>query len=100
MANAFEVKTMKGSRLTARIAGTESTANTTSVLSIRIRTANSGVANRFPDLLGEELLTVVFRGHRENLADDSQHRVLLGVDLRLLMAGDPKAVKIRNAPKM
>ena len=46
MAKALEAKTMNGSRLTARIAGTESTANTTSVASISTSTANSGVARR------------------------------------------------------
>ena len=46
MANAFELKTMNFSRLTARMAGTESIANTTSVASISTSTANSGVANR------------------------------------------------------
>ena len=47
MAKAFEANTMNGSRLTARMAGTESTANTTSVASMRTSTANSGVATRF-----------------------------------------------------
>ena len=37
---------MNGSRLTARTAGTESTANTTSVASMSTSTANSGVATR------------------------------------------------------
>ena len=46
MAKAFEANTMNGSRLTARIAGTESTANTTSVASMSTSTANSGVATR------------------------------------------------------
>ena len=47
MAKAFELKTMNFSRLTARIAGTESMANTTSVASMSTSTANSGVATRF-----------------------------------------------------
>ena len=38
--------TMNCSRLTARTAGTESTANTTSVVSMSTSTANSGVASR------------------------------------------------------
>src|SRR3546814_20387501 len=46
MAKALDANTMNGSRLTARMAGTESTANTTSVASIRISTVNSGVARR------------------------------------------------------
>jgi hypothetical protein len=46
MAKAFELNTMNFSRLTARIAGTESTANTTSVASTSTSTANSGVATR------------------------------------------------------
>ena len=48
MAKALAANTMNGSRLTARMAGTESTANTTSVASISTSTANSGVASRFP----------------------------------------------------
>ena len=48
MAKAFELKTMKASRLTARTAGIESTAKTTSVVSMRMSTAKSGVARRLP----------------------------------------------------
>ncbi len=44
MAKAFDVKTRNGSRVTARIAGIESTANTTSVNSTMTRATNSGVA--------------------------------------------------------
>ncbi len=40
----FEVKTMKGSLVTAKIAGIESTAKTRSVHSIRTSTTSSGVA--------------------------------------------------------
>ena len=43
MANRFDVKTMNGSVVMAKIAGIESTANTRSVTSIRISTRNSGV---------------------------------------------------------
>ena len=46
IANAFELNTMNGSWLTARTAGTESTAKITSVASTRTSTANSGVASR------------------------------------------------------
>jgi hypothetical protein len=48
MANAFEVKTRNGSSVTAKIAGIESTANTTSVLSMATRTASIGVATHLP----------------------------------------------------
>ena len=41
----FEVKTMKGSLVTAKMAGMESTAKTTSVTSTVISAMNSGVAN-------------------------------------------------------
>src|SRR6476469_6707146 len=44
MAKAFEANTMYCSRLTASTAGTESTAKTTSVVSMSTSTANSGVA--------------------------------------------------------
>jgi hypothetical protein len=46
MAKAFELNTMNCSRLTARMAGIESTANTTSLVSMTMRTASSGVARR------------------------------------------------------
>ena len=48
IANAFEVNTRNGSRVTARIAGIESTANTTSVNSTITRATNNGVANVRP----------------------------------------------------
>jgi hypothetical protein len=44
IAKMFEVKTMNGSVVMAKIAGIESTANTRSVHSIRTRTIRSGVA--------------------------------------------------------
>ena len=44
MAKILEVNTMNGSRVTAKIAGIESTANTRSVSSIATSTSNSGVA--------------------------------------------------------
>src|SRR5436305_1207767 len=43
MAKMLEVKTMNGSSVTAKMAGMESTANTTSVTSTVIRAMNSGV---------------------------------------------------------
>ena len=48
MAKAFELNTMNCSRLTARMAGIESTANTTSLVSTTMSTANSGVASSLP----------------------------------------------------
>ena len=45
---AAAANTTNGSRDTARMAGTESTANTTSVASMRTSTTNSGVAIRRP----------------------------------------------------
>ena len=44
MARAFEENTMNCWRLMARMAGTESTANSTSVASTRTSTTRSGVA--------------------------------------------------------
>ena len=61
MAKAFEANTMNCSRLTARTAGTESTAKITSVVSMSTSTANSGVASSLPRPAGEELLAVVAR---------------------------------------
>ena len=48
MAKALDENTMNCSRLTARMAGIESTANTTSDDSTTISTASSGVASRLP----------------------------------------------------
>ena len=48
IAKAFEANTRYGSFDTARIAGTESTAKITSVISITTSAANSGVAARVP----------------------------------------------------
>ena len=50
MANALDENTMNCSWLTASTAGTESTANTTSVASTRRSTAKSGVARRRPSI--------------------------------------------------
>ena len=47
-ANTFEVKTTNVSVVTARIAGIESTAKITSVVSIMIRASSSGVASTRP----------------------------------------------------
>jgi hypothetical protein len=44
----FDVNTMNGSRVTANTAGMESTAKSTSVLSITSSTMKSGVAERTP----------------------------------------------------
>jgi len=44
MAKMFDVNTMNGSRVTAKIAGIESTANTRSVISTATSTVSSGVA--------------------------------------------------------
>ncbi len=50
MAKAFDVNTRNGSRVTARMAGIESTAKTTSVSSTMTSATNSGVAYRRPSL--------------------------------------------------
>ena len=80
---------MNGSRLTASTAGTESTANTTSVASIRISTANSGVATRLALITGEQLLAVVLVGGRHQPAHEAHGDVVVVVDvLGLVVAGD------------
>ncbi|MNG30537.1 hypothetical protein D3C84_1161690 [compost metagenome] len=48
IAKMLEVNTMKGSVVTAKIAGMLSTANTRSLASIRTITRNIGVAQRTP----------------------------------------------------
>ena len=48
MAKMFEVKTMNGSVVTAKMAGMLSTANTRSLASISISTRNIGVAQSTP----------------------------------------------------
>ena len=50
MANRFEVSTINGSVVTAKIAGILSTAKITSLSSTRISTSSSGVANSTPFL--------------------------------------------------
>jgi len=47
-ANTLDVYTTKGSVVTARIAGIESTAKMTSVVSTTTRASSSGVASRRP----------------------------------------------------
>ena len=48
IAKTFEVKTIKGSRVIAKIAGTESIAKMISVISINASVTRRGVANSFP----------------------------------------------------
>ena len=48
MAKMLDVYTMKGSWVMARMAGTESTANMTSVVSMTIRTGTRAVPTSFP----------------------------------------------------
>jgi hypothetical protein len=48
IANAFDVNTKKVSEVTAKIAGIESTAKITSVVSTTTSTASNGVARRLP----------------------------------------------------
>jgi len=48
MAQMFDVKTMSGSSVMAKIAGTESIAKTMSVNSMKTRVRKSGVATRRP----------------------------------------------------
>ncbi|CAM5608508.1 hypothetical protein SGLAM104S_04858 [Streptomyces glaucescens] len=55
MANALLVYTMKASSLTARTAGTLSTAKIRSAASIAATTASSGVATRLPASLTKNL---------------------------------------------
>ena len=100
MAKALDAKTMNSSRLTARMAGIESTAKTTSVVSIRMRTANSGVARRTPlrrvnifwpsysVVDGTSLRTILSAGFRSGWTSASPWRAIL------------TAVYRRNAPKM
>jgi len=56
MANTFEVNTISGSRVSAKIAGTESMANTISLISIAISARNSGVACQRPAILEKKCL--------------------------------------------
>ena len=54
MAQTFDVNTMSGSRVSAKMAGTESTANTTSLTSRNTSATSSGVACRRPVAPHEE----------------------------------------------
>ena len=48
MAKTFEVKTIKGSRVIAKMAGTESIANRISEISMKASVTSRGVANHLP----------------------------------------------------
>ena len=61
----LEVKTTNGSRVRPKMAGTESTAKTMSVISRKSKAMKSGVAWRTPVLADEEALAVEAAGHRE-----------------------------------
>ena len=50
----FDVNTMNGSSVTPKIAGIESSANTTSEISMSASARNSGVATSLPVLASEE----------------------------------------------
>ena len=88
MAKAFDAKTRNGSRDTARMAGIESTAKTTSVVSTRIRTAKSGVASRAPvrrvNIFCPSYSVVEGTTRRTSFEDG----IVLGMDLGARVAGD------------
>ena len=65
MAKMLEVRTMKGSVVTAKIAGMLSTAKMTSLNSIIINTSKSGVAMRLP-FHGKEFFTVKLLAGRDD----------------------------------
>lgn len=66
MAKAFEDRIKKFDLDTAKIAGTESTAKTTSVASTTINAANSGVAARRPSIRVKNFCPSIFfcHGHK------------------------------------
>ena len=67
---------MNGSFDTARIAGTESTAKITSVISITTSAASSGVAARLRVDAGEELLPVELVADRHDPAQQPEAAVV------------------------
>ena len=80
----FEVKTMSGSRVRAKMAGTESTANTMSVISRKSRAMKSGRGVAAPVHAHEELLRVHLRGHGHEAAEEPDEGVLLRLHAVLL----------------
>ena len=98
-ANALAVKTRNGSSVTAKIAGMESTAKTTSVTSTRTRTASSGVASRTPPAPDEEPLAVEGVGHRHRSAGTTSACGTSSGSMCGRAADHPVPVHSRNAAK-
>ena len=85
MAKMFEVKTMNGSSVMPKMAGTLSTANSTSVLSTTSNTRNNGVMQSRPSSRDEEgmaVLLVVAAGDRQQPPGNAEHEALFRDALR------------------
>ena len=78
IANTLEVKTISGSLVSAKIAGTESIANTMSLISMAISARNSGVACHTPIDANEEVLAVELVGHRHEPPRQPHERIAIG----------------------
>ena len=99
MAKAFELKTMNCSRLTARMAGIESTANTTS---LGLDDDQHGQQRRGQQLAAvphEQVLAVVLGGRRYDAPHQAEDRVLLGVDLLLALAHEAERRDQQERPE-
>ena len=77
----FDVKTISGSLVKPKIAGTESSAKTMSEISTTSSATNSGVATRRIRLDDEEPVPVELRGHGNESPEEADQRVLLRLDL-------------------
>ncbi len=97
-ANAFDANTMNCSWLTARTAGTESTAKMTSVASISTSTANSGVASRLPFCFVNSFGPVVLGRRRDETVHQLQEPGVTGSIELSLPNTSLAAVYSRNAP--
>ena len=87
IANTFDVNTMNGSRVMPKMAGTLSTANTTSVLSTTSSTMNSEVTNSLPVLPDKKLVAVRSLGHAQIAPGESQHEIMVRMRLDAVGAG-------------
>ncbi len=80
MAKTFEVKTMNALRVTAKIAGMESTAKIRSVVSTSSSTSASGVSASRPFQRVDEFLPVEIRRDRKKFAREPEHGIFFRLD--------------------
>ena len=77
IAKTFEVKTISGSRVSAKMAGTESTAKTMSVISRKSSATKSGVASSAPPWRTKKLLALQLGRHGHEAPEQPRITTLL-----------------------